>query len=437
MTYKVRQIKFIKSEVFKTNSTITLFDEEVALELVPTIFFLVGNNGSGKTSIMNYLFHGLGEGKQGVYGNSTLCSGTKFETSGIGINPDIVSTVNNTGIINNHYPENLRIILDEVNTSFQVEKITAITALTADEDENPREKAKDLGKLIPQLLANIKAEDDAYIADFIRENEHIPNYTRKLDRFTGAFNNMYGGAKVFSRIINQDGEKKIIFKDNEGADVDMKSFSTGEKQIIFRVGNLLKNLSNLDNAIILIDEPETSLHPKWQQRYVKFLLDTFDGLDIQFIIATHSPYILQAINHGQSVAIKVDRNRKDINGDDILEIGETIGYYPNSLRNPSINLINYIAYGILDEMLHIELLTALEVKLGVNYKGLKHYLSQRNIITKSHTASVSYVGVNVGDQITEPLPIYIRNSIHHPNEIARIYSKGELELSIEFLLSEL
>jgi len=246
---------------------------------------------------------------------------------------------------------------------------------------------------------------------------------------------MYAGTKRFKKILNEDGEKKIVFIDNLGNEVNMSSFSTGEKQIVFRIGNLLKNLNNLENGIILIDEPETSLHPKWQRKYIEFLLDVFEGLDIQFIIATHSPYILQGIKEGESIAIKIDRSKIDEDGNDILEIGEKIGYYPNSLRNPSINLINYLAYGILDELLHIELFTALEVKNNVNYNGLKNILnSNTSISQKSHIATARYNGVNIGDAISESLPVFIRNSLHHPDERGRVYSHEELEESINIML---
>lgn len=434
MKKKVQKIVFKESEVFKNNAQFTFFNENTAENDIPKITFLVGNNGSGKTSILNYLYNGLAEGKKGFYGSTKLKKGTKFNIFITNENPEIEVFVEQSGIRSSKYPEDIKIIFDEVNTTFNIEKITAVTALTADEDKNPKERASDLGKMIPQLLANIKAEDDAYIADYISEHNNIPNYTKKLNRFTSAFDKMYAGSKSFKKILNEDGEKKIIFVDNLGNEVNMSSFSTGEKQIVFRVGNLLKNLKNLENGIILIDEPETSLHPKWQQKYIRFLLDTFDGLDIQFIIATHSPYVLQGIKEGESVAIKIDRNKLDENGNDILEIGEKIGYYPNSLNNPSINLINYLAYGIVDELLHIELFTALEVKNNVNYTSLKNILNNNvNIPQKSHIATVSYGGINIGDTISEALPVFIRNCIHHPDERARNYSK-ELEVSINIML---
>jgi predicted ATPase len=434
MPYKIRQIEFIEGDIFRPGSHLTFFDETTTIGEVPSVFFLVGNNGSGKTSILNHLFNGLGEGKKGFYGGTNLTKGTNFKISGIGIDPTIEVTVEQSGVRSGHYPENMKIIFDEVNTAFNAEKITAVTAVTADEDDNPRERARELGKIIPQLLANIKAEDDAYIADFVANNGVIPAYTKKLDRFTDAFNKMYNGTKVFDKIINEDGEKKIMFLDSLENEVHMNTFSTGEKQIIFRVGNLLRNLENLENAIILIDEPETSLHPKWQQKYLRFLLDTFDGVDIQFIIATHSPYILQGMKDGESIALQIDRNRIDTIGNEVLEIGEKIGSYPNSLKNPSLNLINYLAYGIVDELLHIELLTALELKYNVNYNGLKSILNRTVTVSMTHVSTVGYGAVNIGDSITEALPIYIRNSIHHPDERARTYTAAELENSIKIML---
>ncbi|MEZ7496815.1 ATP-binding protein [Leeuwenhoekiella aequorea] len=435
MATKVQEIKFKVSDVFKRDSKLTFFDSNTPEAEVPKIIFLVGNNGSGKTSVLNYLYNGLAEGRKGYYGSTNLTKGTKFDLHVTSESSPIETEVDQSGIKSSKYPDDVKVVFDEVNTTFNIEKIKAVTALTADENTNPKERASELGKVIPQLLANIKAEDDAYVADYITENGEIPEYTRKLDRFTKAFDRMYEGKKKFKKILNEDGEKKIIFLDDSGNEVNMSTFSTGEKQIVFRVGNLLKNLKNLQNGIILIDEPETSLHPKWQRKYIQFLLNTFDGLGIQFIISTHSPYILQGIKDGESIAIKIDRNKTDEQGNDILDIGEKIGYYPNSLKNPSINLINYLAYGIVDELLHIELFTALEVKNNVNYTGLKRILDADNsILQKNHTATVSYGRVNIGDSISEALPVYIRNTLHHPDERARNYSQEELENSINIML---
>lgn len=48
-----------------------------------------------------------------------------------------------------------------------------------------------------------------------------------------------------------------------------------------------------ENSIILIDEPELSLHPKWQERIIKVYERI--GKNNQIIIATHSPHILGSV----------------------------------------------------------------------------------------------------------------------------------------------
>lgn len=64
--------------------------------------------------------------------------------------------------------------------------------------------------------------------------------------------------------------------------------SAGEKQIFFRGGSLLQ--MELNDSIILIDEPELSLHPEWQQKILEFYKGI--GENNQIIIATHSPNIV-------------------------------------------------------------------------------------------------------------------------------------------------
>lgn len=45
-------------------------------------------------------------------------------------------------------------------------------------------------------------------------------------------------------------------------------------------------------SVIAIDEPDTSLHPTWQQSYVRTLLDLFHRYEPRILISTHSPIII-------------------------------------------------------------------------------------------------------------------------------------------------
>jgi len=57
-------------------------------------------------------------------------------------------------------------------------------------------------------------------------------------------------------------------------------------------------LNDIQNTLILIDEPEDSLHPRWQS----LLIDSYQRIaekgNNQFILATHSPYIVSSVEQG-------------------------------------------------------------------------------------------------------------------------------------------
>ncbi len=64
-------------------------------------------------------------------------------------------------------------------------------------------------------------------------------------------------------------------------------------------------------GIILIDEVELHLHPAWQQQILPLLLETFPS--IQFIVTTHSPHVISAVNQ-ESIRV--------LDGDSVRSIPE-------------------------------------------------------------------------------------------------------------------
>lgn len=74
----------------------------------------------------------------------------------------------------------------------------------------------------------------------------------------------------------------------------LASRSSGEQCLFLLFLGIISSID--DNSLILIDEPEISLHPSWQQRFVEILnesLSEYSGC--HFIIATHSPLIVSDI----------------------------------------------------------------------------------------------------------------------------------------------
>ena len=65
---------------------------------------------------------------------------------------------------------------------------------------------------------------------------------------------------------------------------------------------LLDNVVDLTPGIVLIDEIDLHLHPSWQKRIIKDLRNIFPK--VQFIVTTHSPGIIGSISHEHLIILK-------------------------------------------------------------------------------------------------------------------------------------
>lgn len=93
-----------------------------------------------------------------------------------------------------------------------------------------------------------------------------------------------------------------VRKDGVGEPVVVDTLSDGEKCLFAMVGDLARRLAiaNPDSAdplsgqgVVLIDEIELHLHPKWQQCVIPRLMSSFPNL--QFLITTHSPQVVSSV----------------------------------------------------------------------------------------------------------------------------------------------
>ena len=95
----------------------------------------------------------------------------------------------------------------------------------------------------------------------------------------------------------------VIMLENDGVNIRLEQLSDGQRVFLSLVADLARRLvmlnPKLDNplcgqGIIIIDEIELHLHPKWQQDILLDLQHTFPNL--QFIITTHSPLVLSTVD---------------------------------------------------------------------------------------------------------------------------------------------
>lgn len=90
--------------------------------------------------------------------------------------------------------------------------------------------------------------------------------------------------------INRD--KELIFVNGAGEQFGLESLSGGEKQVLAKVFTLFTG--EVRDKVILIDEPEDSMHPSWQSCLVPVLRRCAKQNNCQIILATHSPQIISS-----------------------------------------------------------------------------------------------------------------------------------------------
>ena len=103
---------------------------------------------------------------------------------------------------------------------------------------------------------------------------------------------------------------KVIFSKSDG--FEFEHTSSGEKNILYTMISLLA--ATVSDSLLLIDEPEISLHPAWQMRYVNLLKNVLASFsDGHCILATHSHFMVSDIEPQDSELVKVFKRLENAN----------------------------------------------------------------------------------------------------------------------------
>lgn len=102
----------------------------------------------------------------------------------------------------------------------------------------------------------------------------------------------------YSELIDDQDVKIKIVKKNIGGELAMGELSEGEKQLITVLG-LLKFTKD-DEALILLDEPDTHLNPLWKWKYLDFIDKVVKRPEkTQIIFCTHDPLVIGSMEKNQ------------------------------------------------------------------------------------------------------------------------------------------
>ena len=319
----------------------------------------------------------------------------------------------------------------KARSGFQLMDINTISA--KDVDDEKKDFDGDDYTDIKQLLIDIDSIDDKNYKKFSQSNPNLLaskiqeefDKVSRMSRFKNAFNSFFESLKFDGVGEPINNSFPIIFKKNNKA-IDINDLSTGEKQIVLRGGRLLKNAGNMDDGIVLIDEPELSLHPQWQRKILDYYCDLFkknSGLTAQIIMATHSEYVVEsALKKSNCLVIILKDNKGTIESENIIA--------PDILGTITSSEINYKAFNVYSIDYHNALYSVYQHQVGTESSILE---TDNKIFESCFFDSNVHLKVDTyGNRTYRTLPTYIRNEIDHPNN-NRTYSYSELIDSTELL----
>jgi len=165
-----------------------------------------------------------------------------------------------------------------------------------------------------------------------------PNYlgNRAVEAISRALTTFLGG---FENLRVQEVPLRLLV-DKAGVALDLSQLSDGERSFLAMICDLGRRLALANPlladplhgaGVVLIDELELHLHPKWQLDVVENLRATFPN--IQFIATTHSPFILQTAREGEVIALDTDLAVQP-GGRTIEEVARLVMGVTNTVRSP-------------------------------------------------------------------------------------------------------
>jgi len=154
-----------------------------------------------------------------------------------------------------------------------------------------------------------------------------------LERFMPGYNGL--------RIERRPRMQMLI--DKNGQSFNILQLSQGERSLLALVGDIARRLAIMNpglerpldgEGVVLVDEIDLHLHPRWQRTIVRHLRETFPNC--QFIVTTHSPLVISDPDNVQVLAVKSGEilELPNLYGMDVEQVFLEIMDTP--LRDPSL-----------------------------------------------------------------------------------------------------
>lgn len=165
------------------------------------------------------------------------------------------------------------------------------------------------------LLSNVIYIDNPFIIDKLSSDEVLDMMGQLLKEslilgfHNDVMENIFGSIlakeklseiyKILGGVVNgkiqEKNEKFYYYAEDMNQPISIENLSTGLKSFVV-LKMLVENGRLEKKDVLILDEPEIHLHPKWQIIYAELIVLLQKYFDLSIIVTTHSPYFLDAID---------------------------------------------------------------------------------------------------------------------------------------------
>lgn len=258
------------------------------------------------------------------------------------------------------------------------------------------------------MLQSVAAEE--------RDGKAFPAYEAILSAINYALRDELhtGESVIFSTRYGKD---IVALRLADGAVVPFASLSDGYRNVIKVVLDIATRMCILNPylqgealqktpGIVIIDELDLSLHPIWQKRIISILKELFPK--VQFICATHSPFVIQSLESGELIKLDDDDDNEysgeysedysSLSIEDIAEVQMGVSMPQYSTKKEEMYLAAKAYFEALDACKTAEEIELLRERLNIlsaEYSDNPAYLA---LIRQEYTAKKTDVEKNETDR---------------------------------------
>lgn len=176
--------------------------------------------------------------------------------------------------------------------------------------------------------------EERFISWFAQEEDEVLKFNKDKSLYNAFVNAISTMVPEWNDIKFSWAHETILGKMDDGTWTSFDMLSSGYKSIVRLAGDIAYRAVKLNpykgeeavidtEGVVLIDELDMHLHPTWQQKIVGLLKEAFPK--IQFIVTSHSPFIIQSVRNEELIKFseyQVEETSENVNMKGLEEIIE-------------------------------------------------------------------------------------------------------------------